>query len=189
MRDRFVQSRGPIPSFEVFVEKNEEARCASQYSTQLRHLTKYFEESQVCIVLLEDLINEPQAVLDDVQSFIGVECRDLVGKEEIHENSATAAVEVQIPSKISRRWVGRIRHIPGIRTIIDTLPVDWRCRTRRMIEEAIAESILGRRKATEFRERLSPMSSIARQRLCDVYAGEVRAIETLLRRNLSGWTR
>lgn len=185
MTRRFAQGENRTPSLDEFLEQDEDARCASRYSTQIEHLLEHFDWSQLLLVLLDDLQAEPSRTLRDVQRFLGIEESGLFAGVNERANSTPDRL-ARIPKKLSQRWVMSMRRAPVLEQLIDVLPIAWRRRTRTALEDAVASSF-GRRIAARFQSELPPFSAERRRRLCLEYAGEAAAIGALLDRDLTAW--
>lgn len=185
MSRRFVRGER-LESFEVFSSMDDEARCASRYSLQIQQLLRHFPASRILIVLTDDLLERPARVLNEVQSFLGLEDRDLAAGGPEYANTSLDRV-TRTPGMIWNRRMKQLRHAPILQRIIDRIPVSLRRRMRADLVRTVAGSSLGRWQSDQLKSRLSPLSPPVRWKLCREYACEARVIGAHINRNLDTW--
>jgi hypothetical protein len=150
-------------------------RGRGDYTPQVRHMWEVFGEQQVKVVLLDDLINDPGAMLDDVSSWIGLRRPEgtMSSPTATHEN-ASAAVRSQRLATILRRsdLGGPLRPL---------LPR----RTRRWLKQRLRMPLI---RANERAAVTPPMPAETRRDLLDWYAPRNKELARLLGRDLSKWS-
>lgn len=186
MSSRFVRQGGKLPSFQRFASEDEEARCASRYSFQIDHLTRYFDPSQLLIVLTDDLEKQPARVLADVQSFLEVDYWSLTADRPEYANTSIERVN-RTPKMIWGRRMKTLRRNLVIKRLIDGIPTPVRRKLRADLVDFVANSYLGRWQAGQLKSKLSPLSTQVRWQLCREYAHEARSIGARIGRDLNAW--
>lgn len=164
-------------TFEQAIERSSLYIDASRYIDQLgRYLAHYPRERILCL-LTEDLHADPAGALDRLQRFLGVEPRDLTGEGQIRDN--VSGVEYYIRS----RTTGKLRRIPGVAALADSLPP----KARRRVFNAIAASPIGRKLRRGY--HLPPMLPETRASLVELFREPNSRLAEYLGRELSHWNR
>ncbi len=135
-----------------------------RYAEQLERYLARFDRSQLRIYLHDDLVEDPQEVIEDVYRFIGV---------DPHFSPATTR-RVNKSGVPKRRWMHRL--------LTAAQPM------REALAPVVPQAMV--RWATALKNQnldKPPMDPAVRSRLIETFRPEVRALETLLDRDLSHW--
>lgn len=148
---------------------------AGLYTQQIEQYLKVFPRESLLLLLFDDLKADPKGVLDQVQSFIGVEARDLT-------QSDIGAANVGTERRLRQRTTRRLRRIPGVAAALDAAPASW----RKAAFNTFQRTPLARRivKASE----PPPMKEETRQRLIEIFREPNQRLAEMLGRDLSHWT-
>lgn len=81
MLDLAYKKNGGVFSVEIFEEHFKKDKDRFRYIEWIQQFEKYYSREQLKVIFLEELISEPQVVINDVLAFIGVseryECKQL----------------------------------------------------------------------------------------------------------------
>jgi len=131
------------------------------YAAQLQGYLDLFPREHVKIVLFEDLLDDPHALLHDLFAFLGVD--PLARTTEV------------TPQNVARgEGALKLSRIPGARRLARLIPPRARAPLRRLFEGVSLRP---------------PMDPTTRQLLLDYFRDHNRALEKILGRDLSHWNR
>lgn len=150
-----------------------------RYARQLRPYLENFDRSQLLFLLFEDLVKRPEATLERVYAFLGIESRPLPELGEDEKNATWVQRSVTLQRAVNRlnffvllqsyRLLGWRRGAWG-RTNRAAMAVHW--------------AML---KLNSVRGRYPPLDPATRARLQASFAGDNRALAELIGRRLEGW--
>ena len=149
-------SRSKKQKYRIYLE-------VGHYAVQLRHYMELFSESQVKVVFLEDLAEDPNLVVQDVWSFLDVDLNYALHNKE--------ARNVAFKSRKIRQFLSAVEQLRVHRF----LPKVLRLRIRSLLAS------IGKGRPS--------MNPGTRSFLMDYYAEHNRYLEQMLQRNLSHWNR
>ena len=70
----YERFKGVSPDiFDKWLEESEDEYKTFKYMDSIDEYLKYYPKEQIKVVLFEDLVKEPQRVMDEIQAFIGIE--------------------------------------------------------------------------------------------------------------------
>jgi hypothetical protein len=83
----------------------------TQYATQLDPYVQLFGREALQVMVLEDLVANPQAELAKVCTFLGIDAGYSFQNVDVVRNSKDTLN--------LHPWIGQIRHLPGIKTMVE----------------------------------------------------------------------
>lgn len=135
------------------------------YSGQVARYRQQFGPDQVKIMLMEDMTDDPQAAMDFVCAFLGVQSAP-IDAGAVHNRSGVHK------NRFIAHWFARPNHLRRIaKKLLPHQAARWR--------EQIVQRNLG---------KYAPMQADTRQRLTEFFREDVAKLEQLLDRDLSSWT-
>lgn len=155
----------------------------SSYARQIERYLEYFDRRSILLLLLDDVRSRPEAVMDQVQRFVGVEPIDLLARKPLWLNQAGNAIVV----REARRRFDALRSSPGMGLLRKAVPTVLRRRIRRRVLELLRHSRSVRCAADEFRQGLEPLAGASRAALAAALKDETLRLEALLDRDLGEW--
>ncbi len=170
-------------TFEQALEIYPEIIDASLYLQQIQRFLEYFDRGRFLFLTLDDMQRTPDAVLEQVQMFLGLAVRDLTSGGPLRANRAgTSTATVRISDQLRR-----VRHWPGVAQIATAVPASWRANLHRRLTQTLSNSVVGRTLADRHKSRFSPMLPETRRKLMERFAGPTRELERFLGRSLAEW--
>ena len=146
---------------------------SNRYGFYLRKWRNRFSDGRLLVTLFDDLINEPQAYLDEICNFIGANQVVLADQRF----PSTARNEIEHEPTVTSVYLARSVRI--VRSWIEEHEATW-----------ILEFLKGRRFSRYLDERGGPFPTLdveLENRLRDRFRPEVEALEELIGRDLSVW--
>ena len=120
-----------LESFETFVRSYEHFVWAGEYIRFIEEYRKYFSADAFLFLFLDELRDDPRAVLRKICHHLGVdENVDLTAAGRAHGKNAQEQFGWQTRLKMTRA----LRAIPGIERLGSVIPRSFRERTYRLIE-------------------------------------------------------
>ncbi len=143
-----------------------------QYEKQIKRYLDIFPRSSVKIYLFDDLVNEPNALLENLFTFLEVSS----SAEIDHEQKFNVSKDVPRPIFIKTR------------KIIGTA---WKMSRRLRIHKMVPRPISIRAKKAfrkfKYRDQTPVLDVESKHLLQEFYASEIKFLEHLLKRDLSSW--
>jgi len=167
---------GVTMSFEEALEKDDIYVDCGFYMKQIQRYLDHYPPEALHPILLDDLESQPESVLHDLQCFLGLEPIAVVQDRNVVANSSSS------DHYLRALTTARLRRIPGMGTLIEALPVEW----RRKAFERIRSSALGHRLTSDY--EVPPMRDETRMRLLDTYSDANQELAAFLGRELVGWS-
>ena len=168
---------GLMVTFEEALERTD-IIVASLYKQQIERYLRIFPRESFLFLLFEELIMGPDATLERVQRFLGVDVIDLIAKEKIFDNKGKADFFVR------RQTTQRLRAIPGGDRIVNQIPKSW----RNFINLKVIESSLGRWLKKRYRDQFV-IAPTTRARLLKIFEEPNLQLAKFLERDLSHWSK
>lgn len=146
------------------------------YFAQLSHYLKAFDRSQLKILLFEDLKLEPEAFMQDIYRFLGVDA-DFTPDLTVRRNTA-----------------GKNRHFASSRkheAILEKLRI-LKPITIRLIPDRLhrtAASKVGGLVRQNVSQKMPPLTAAVRAELISMYRDDILRLQDLINRDLSSWLR
>ena len=109
---------GDLGTFENALEVCPVLTDAGMYLNQIEHFLRYFRRDQMKILLLEDLKQNPNAVVNEVLEFIGLDPIDLNGTKQVTANSRGIH---HARNGLNKR-IEEIKAIPGVNLLTRAIP-------------------------------------------------------------------
>ncbi len=165
--------------FEAHVATDPMCVDSSDYHLQIQAYLAHFPREALLVLFTHDLDADPVAVVRTVCAFAGVPD---AGAEELSEGRENVASEF-LESRVRMRLTGRVRRLPGARTLLAALPRPLKER----VYGALRSSPLGRGARAGLTP--PPLSPEARARLLARYEPCTRFVEEFTGRALPEWRR
>ncbi|NWG72706.1 MAG: sulfotransferase [Parvularculaceae bacterium] len=185
MSERLAKTGEPACSFEQALEQFPTIVDSSRYADQLAHLRRWYPESQVLVLLLDDLKRDPCSVLARVQQFLELPPADLLADGPARANESGTSLARKEARDVSRR----LRTLPLVGWLKRWLPAAWRRRLRDAAFDYALRSDAIREAQAQFRQSLSPLTPITRVALLERFRDSTTEIADRLKRDLSDWQR
>ncbi|MEZ4677505.1 MAG: sulfotransferase [Caldilineaceae bacterium] len=138
-----------------------------QYYQALKPWFERFGANQIRVVLFEDLKKDPVGITQSLYEFLGVDSTFVPDTSEKHNVGGVPK------NMVLQRTVTSIRRSRLRKFIVDYVPQSWRSAYTHMHKRNL--------------QKAPPMPADAAYLLQDLYSDDVRALETLLQRDLSIW--
>lgn len=167
---------GVTLSFDEAVRTNEIYVDCSMYMSQLERYLEYYDRRSIKVLFQRDLSRDPERVLTDLQSFLGVANEDLLALGTIRKNITSS--EYFIRSRTTERL---LRH-PVANRVANWLPPQLR---RNLFRRMILDSPIGR--SLDRRYRIPPMTPSRRAELLERLELDTQRLETFLGTKLEDW--
>ena len=158
---------------------------ASMYFRQIEKYLAFFAKEQLKCIFFEDLIANPDMVLNEVQQFLDVKLTNLRIEENLVANPSGSILH----QKRSRQITDKIRSALLFSTAIDLLPVGFRRKTRNYLEKSKLMKLILKNQADKFKEDLTPIDEQARLYLLDIFKEENKKLEAFLGNQLNHWNK
>lgn len=168
---------GVSSTFEEMLDQRPEYIDCGLYLTQIERFLEHFARDQLHIVLLDDFKVDRVAELRGMQSFLGLDNRDLTGSGEIRMNISGA------DHYVWSQTIGKVRRVPGLSHLVNIAPPRWRA----WVAQRVTRSRTARTLAEEY--HLPPMLPETRAMLVDRFREPNRTLARFLGRDLSSWDR
>ncbi len=148
----------------------------SLYMSQIHRYLRFFKRDAFHFLLLEDLQEAPVQVLQGVQSFLGLDIQNLVGKDaELRANVGGAGHYLWF------EMMSVIEAHPILLNVKRLIPES----IRKLMFSGLKRSPIGQRVMDSY--QLPPMKKETRQRLLDVFQKPNEELASFLSRDLSIW--
>ncbi|MDJ0601863.1 MAG: sulfotransferase domain-containing protein [Crocosphaera sp.] len=172
-RERPVES-----TFEKEIEKTSFCLDASNYLMQIEKYLEFFPKQAFLFLLMDNLIQNPSQVLNQIFSFLEVKEKASINVEkEIVANSSDQRLEQVVYSRITKP----INKIYGIKVLKNLFPKNQRDN----IYSLIRESWYGQKIVNE--NRVSPMKPKTREWLLESFQEHNQKLSEFLQLDLSHW--
>ncbi|MBR8828136.1 MAG: sulfotransferase domain-containing protein [Gomphosphaeria aponina SAG 52.96 = DSM 107014] len=166
-------------TFEEEIANSNVCLDGSNYIMQIEHYLKFFPKESFLFLLMEDLIEKPAEVLNQIYDFLGIEQRiDLTQNEEIKANSFKTFFQDVIREKITKP----LKAIPGVSPLANRLPKKWR---GWVYNNIIEKSYYGKEIKKQYLPQ--PMLPETRQMLIEKFRESNNRLAEFLGRDLSCW--
>lgn len=168
--------RGKVTmTFEEALQRDEIYFDCGDYMMQIDRYLRYFEAGDLLVIQNEHLQKEPQDTLAKVQSFLGLEERDLTAAGEERRNLGEDDYALRYKAK------RLMQSLPGAMALKSRIPQSWRT--------AVFDRLRRTRFAAQVREenQPSPLLPETKKALSARYEPSVRRLEAFLQRDLSHW--
>lgn len=103
-------------SFEEALEQEPEIISTSLYMSQIQQYLALFPKNQLLLIDFEEMIATPEKVIDQVQSFLGLNRLDILPSTKISNDAGNSNLRKKIINRIRL-----VRHLPIFKVIIDKL--------------------------------------------------------------------
>lgn len=158
-------------SFSKAVKEEEEYRKRGLYYKQLKRYLEYFNESQIHIVFLESIKSEPQRVIEDLYTFLGVNCSFVPKGLEKPTNKNNIA-----------KSTGLLQLMEFFSKLLIKLNLSWLIRT---LKNLGLKKFIKRRITKSYKPQKIDVAT--RQYLKKYYKNDIENLEKLLNKDLSHW--
>jgi hypothetical protein len=162
-------------SFEEALKKNQIYFSCSLYMYQIERYLRFFSNKSFLFLFQSDLRANPRKVLKDITDFLELRNVDLLKEGHLAKN--VSGPDHYIRSKTT----GKLRKIPGIVLIADTLPKAM----KDSLFGLLKKSFIGKRLAAQ--SQLIPMRPETRDHLIDELEEPNRMLEDFLGIELPTW--
>ena len=166
---------GVTKTFEQALAEDDIYFDCGNYMMQIERYLQYFDKEDFLFLFSEDLRNDPDAVLVEIQNFLGVNFVNLMQEGSISRNTKKDG------HYLRARTTQRLRKIPGVSSIINYFPAGW----REKVVQSLQNSSLG--KKIEAQHNVPKMLPDTRKKLIDLYTKPNKRLEQFLQVDLSQW--
>lgn len=177
MLERQKKGTGPIISLETALAQTEEYFDTGCYLRQIEQFTAHYARDRFFFLTLDELKDEPDAVLRPLQEFLEV---DVVEDLSTALQGASNAIGARAEATSAGSAKERLRRNPLVRLAKRLIPKE----ARGLIMSAVMNSPLVKArmkaKADAFAAQLSPLTEHMRGRLLERYAEPNAALEEFL---------
>ncbi|MEL6493889.1 MAG: sulfotransferase domain-containing protein [Cyanobacteria bacterium J06623_7] len=168
------------PTFEATIEQQSEFIESSYYYEQISRYLELFPRESFLFLLMEDLIEQPEATLKQILTFIGVDPQvDLVQQQEIAANKAGDYPEWYVKEQL----LSSAKSVPGVGAIAQLMPKSLKKSLYQLIKKRQYQSW----KNSQFLP--PPMLPETRQRLLEHFQPHNERLAAFLGRDLTHWQR
>lgn len=164
-------------TFEEALDYNDYYVVNSRYLFQIKRYLEYYQRNSFLFLLFEDFKNNPAAILQKIQAFLGIPEENLCSEGLVYENITGVEYHIRI---WTTNW---LRELPILRQIRRMLSTETKLR----FFEFIKSSFLGR--AMQRNYQLQPMLPETKEKLIELFRLENEALGEFLGRDLSHWNR
>jgi hypothetical protein len=183
MSERRVIENLPPISFEEALDAFPTIVDTSTYIRQIQVYLHWFDREQFLLLTLDDLKEDPRAVLDRAQRFLGLSPLDLVSNAPLHSNR----VATPVSKHAARDSLRRLRQTPAGALLAWLAPQPVKDRVNRSLLQMFQKSPAAKRAVRELKAALQPLTPELRQRLLAEFAEPNRQLEEFLERRLPDW--
>lgn len=172
--------RLPVPrmTFDEAIKADPEFVDTSLYMQQINRYLAHHPREQLLCLLSEDLKADPAAVLDRVQSFLGIGRADLAGDGAIESNRASGGGDDYARKRLRRI----VKAVPGVRALSRAVPVP----VKDAVLRSLTASGIGRKLKRGYQP--GPMSPETEAALRERFREPNAELERFLGRDLSHWS-
>ncbi|MEO0532120.1 MAG: sulfotransferase [Planctomycetota bacterium] len=163
-----------------FLAATPEAIHSGLYMSQLDELLRHFPREQLHVLLLDDLKASPQAVIDGVLGFLGLDSIDLAAEKKIVANQGSGHFAA---TQSVTRLTGAIKRVPVLGQAVRMVPRG----TRRAAFEWLQKGPVGRRLKKRHTRQMTSLTPALRRRLYGHFRDDLDRFEAFLGRDLSHW--
>jgi hypothetical protein len=174
---------GPVLSFREALEEIPEIIDTSLYLKQIEQYLTHFPRDRFFLLTLDELRAEPERVLQELQEFLGLDSFDLVTKEPIVANPSGSALE----RRHRILFINRVRHFPGVSSLIDLVPESLRRRIRAYFSDASILSPFVRKRVKRHTDQIDSFDPEVRQLLLRRFESPNNELAMFLGRTLDSW--
>ncbi|MCA9214213.1 MAG: sulfotransferase domain-containing protein [Planctomycetales bacterium] len=119
---RVFAPEGDLGTFEEAIEKCPMLVDAGMYIKQLERFERYFSRDQIKVIFAKDLRQNPNAVLSDIQEFLGLSHADLTVNSPVTANTqGSHHARQQLNEKLEK-----VKSIPGVHLLTRVIPKQTR---------------------------------------------------------------
>lgn len=172
-------------TFEQALQEDASICDASCYMRQIEAYLRFFRRDQMLLLLFDDLVQDPAAVLSEVQQFLGIEAGAVAPDQSIHANAGPSTRIRQSITKALRR----LRRWPVVAQVADLMPQRVRQRTLGWLVDGVMSSPLRLPLMRRRSRRYSPLLPQTRAQLLAGFKDTTGALEMFLDRKLPAWHR
>ena len=174
-------------TFEQALASTTEYVDTSSYIRQIQLFLKHFDRKQLLVITLDELKHDATGTLDRCQRFLGLSVRNLVAEGTVVANPSNGR---RVSSFRLRKKVARLRRTPGLREVVNLLPIQFRRRARKRLLTALEDTAFAKHIQKRHASAVSPLVADTRQRLLEQFAEPTRELEQFLDRPLpEAWFR
>lgn len=165
-------------TFEKAISETDLFLDTSRYMDQIERFLRFFRRDQFLFLEFHDLHNEALSpTLANIQQFLGVEARDLLGGSEIRVN----ADQAQRAYKQTLDVVAAVKRLPGASRLLAMVPASIRKAAYRKVADS------NRRSMARSQDNTLAMRPGTREKLLDLFRAPNMKLAKFLDRDLSAW--
>lgn len=185
-RHNILVDRLSYISFNDALSKTDEIVMSSKYMLQLCQFLEYFPVEQVLLIDFDKMLQNSQATVNKVETFIGAPLTNRNGLNDICSNQAGSVLAY----KNVRNQLDRVRNFPIVKDIVNnSLSPKMRGLIRKYIDNCLKESFLIKRLAKLSVERVDKLSDEHINYLYTNLKSDIDALEQFWQYDLSHWKR
>jgi len=175
-------------SFRHAIDTSDEVINSSKYMYQINQYLKYFKPEQILLLDFDELKKSPEAVLEKVFQFLGLDTNSLVldkHNNKVHNKKGTAAAKRDITSVILR-----LRNLPFLSGIINFLiPKHKREHLRKDMVDYISNSFISKVLVSRKKDKVNELNEQDTQYVYEKIKDDICELEKFWGQNLSKWHR
>ena len=175
--------RQRVVSFERALREYPEIFDASLYARQIEQYLRHFPLERMLLLTFDDLKENPQATMDRIHRFLGIEPVPLSAKASDRFGEA----DEDLANKRFIQFREALRRTPGWHRFVGLLPVPARRAMMARIRRVGTMQVWHRYAIHRHNRRLSPLTPDMRRHLLQRLEGPTRELEQIMDRDLSAW--
>ena len=155
----------------------------SRYLAQIQRYLEYFPRERMHLIVLDDLRADAAAVLSRLAGFLDVADFPQSDDSAVHANQRGDQHTV----RHGNRLLAAARSAPGAGALTGLLPASTKGALRRVVQEALPQSSVGRWLTRKHHSRIEPLTEELKAELHERLDPDTIALEVFLDRDLSHW--
>ncbi len=167
MLERQKKNAGPVISLDAALRETDEYFDSGCYRMQIEQYAEYYDRDRFFFLFLEELKTDPDAVLVELQSFLGIE---VVPKLSTTLKGASNAIGARAMETKAASTRDRLRRNPLVRVAKRLVPKQARSILMKAVMESPIMKARMKARADAFAAQLSSLSDAKRAELLDRYA-------------------
>lgn len=172
----------PRTTFESAIKERPYLVESGDYMQHIELYLKYFSRNSLLLLLMEDLIQNPRDILDQVCCFIGVDNTiDLIQDTPVKANQAREAADGFVRSKLT----APLKAIPGVNRTVALFPQGVRDAAYQVLKGLPYYGKWGKKQSY----LPPPMLPETHQMLLERFRDQNQRLAEFLNRDLSHWSR
>ncbi|MEM6292656.1 MAG: sulfotransferase domain-containing protein [Myxococcota bacterium] len=173
-------NRTPVISLDAALASSDEYFDTGCYLRQIEQFTEHYPRDRFFFLTLHELKTDPDAVLGELQRFLGLDVVEGLGSKKGPSNQ----IKARATSSNASGLKARLQRNPLVRLVKQAVPVPVRARIMRTVMDSPLVRARMQAKTDAFMAQLSPLSDAKRAELLVRYEAPNRALADFLGRDL-----